>query len=177
MNLNGRVALVKRTNERFLVQQIPATGLVHCWGEVLSYKGVNAKFAVSRVFNRDEVLVSDVVIDTHLLSRLFDQTRKSPSMQVLLLKGEKLAIVKKDHSEARFADAHAREQAHPSMKCPCHDVPMRAKQNPRGGKFWGCSSHGETGCKVSYNSDFTKCFDPDGVVKDTSPELLSSAAE
>ena len=172
LNLHGRIATVKRTGERFLVQQLVlATGMVHCWGDVLSYRGTSPKFTESRIFRRDDVNITDSVITPPLLSELIHQTRKAPAMQAYLMRGDVNFVEKKDRSEARFATAPTWSICSDVHKCPCHETPMRLRRGPKGGVFWSCSTRGETGCNVTRSyEDPESIGDPDRVLKIASIE-------
>lgn len=154
LNLNGRIATVRSTGERFLVQQVLDSG-VYTWGDVISYHGTDAKFIDSKKFKRSEVNIEPIKITHELLGELFEQTRKGSTMHELLMSGDK--VVMKKPNGMRFAPAPASSIAHPSRKCPVHGTLMRQRRGPNGGWFWACPTRGETGCNITFNADFTKC--------------------
>lgn len=168
-----RIAKVKRTGHLYLVQCINVdSNVVHCWGNVLQYKGNKAKFDVANTnFRRDEVEISEVPIEPEVLNVLFQQTRKSPEMQKKICSGDFVVHAPKNLMEARFAKAPASSLKSDKYRCPCHGEWMRLRPGPRGGKFFACPTRSETGCNVTYSLDGA-VGDPDKVAAD-----LSDAAE
>lgn len=76
----GRIATVKATGERFLVQQRDLEGRkVHVHGHVTSFEEHVARYDGSKVFTEDAVTVEDVLVTAVLLDELFQQTRVSPA--------------------------------------------------------------------------------------------------
>lgn len=95
MTTKMRIATVKSTGDIYLVQQMhvnsdPKLNRVHCWGEVVSYKtsrattraksmelGASTKHSASKIFFRDAVEISEIVITGHVAQKLLDQAEKN----------------------------------------------------------------------------------------------------
>lgn len=73
------LATVKATGQMFIVirrELIGATVKVHCWGDLVSYKGLSSKHEGQRCFLGTAVEVREIAPSEHqqLLVRLFEQT-------------------------------------------------------------------------------------------------------
>ena len=77
-----QIATCNATGSRYLVQQMtigktPADDRVHCWGEVMSAKGLSSKHEASKVFLRSAVTVSEVDKTFALLEGLWRQNLRA----------------------------------------------------------------------------------------------------
>lgn len=74
MSKTVRIATVKATGQRFLVQQLSLdTGRAHCWGHVTSFKGRSTKHTASKHFVLDTVEVTEAPMTEGLAAELFEQ--------------------------------------------------------------------------------------------------------
>lgn len=77
MNL-VRIATVKSTGKRYIVQQLDfKTNRAHCWGELMSYdtKKSSRTFEGAKAFDLNEVTIAkDVPLTPKLLDELFEQS-------------------------------------------------------------------------------------------------------
>ena len=71
-----RVATVKATGKRFVVQQLEFSKnpKAHCWGNLVEYKGLSSKHDPSISFDLKDVEISEVPRTIQLLDALFQQT-------------------------------------------------------------------------------------------------------
>lgn len=67
-----RIATVKATGKKYIVQQWFG-GKVHCWGELVSYKGLSTKHGESKSFLEDFVTLETVDQNQSLVESLFAQ--------------------------------------------------------------------------------------------------------
>jgi hypothetical protein len=92
---NARIAVVKATGDRYVVQQItfaqdPRESRVHVWGEVMSYRtgraatreealrtGASMTHAARKTFVRDAVDIIEVPHDGALARALFEQAHRN----------------------------------------------------------------------------------------------------
>jgi len=155
-----RLATVKRTSERFIVQRVIFDrSLVECLGDMVGFgfgtKKLDVKFDGLKDFSRDSVEIKDIKLTLPLVNELFNQTRLT-SKRDILMSGEYEVLKKAGMVTIRKCPMT--EYAHASLVCPDHGCSMRMRRNPRGGEFWGCSSRGETECNVSCSADTTKWY-------------------
>lgn len=73
-----RIATVTATGNRYIVQQLslgktPEGDRVHCWGEVVSIKGLSTKHSASKTFPRGEVEIAELPSSFSLLEDLWHQ--------------------------------------------------------------------------------------------------------
>ena len=71
-----RVATVKATGKKFIVQQLEFSKnpKAHCWGNLLEYKGLSSKHEGSISFAMKDVEISEVPRTIQLLDAMFMQT-------------------------------------------------------------------------------------------------------
>lgn len=79
-----RIATVKATGERYVVQQIDfRSNKVHCWGELISFSGERGGSAFrkthagSKAFLADAVTVTEVEQSEALVKELFAQAKRA----------------------------------------------------------------------------------------------------
>lgn len=146
--MSERLATTKRDGKRYIVQQRDLrTGLVHCWGELVGYRGRERKHDGSVSFDFDSVHVEDVDLSKGLLADLFEQAALSREPE--LLAGD---LVVKEHGGERPGKGFYRSQfrRHPDMRCLCCGQPMRLRRLRTGASFYGCGSWERTGCNARW---------------------------
>jgi len=77
-----KIATCNATGSRYIVQQMtigrtPADDRVHCWGEVMSAKGLSSKHGKSLTFLRSAVTVAEVEKTFSLLKELWNQNLRA----------------------------------------------------------------------------------------------------
>jgi hypothetical protein len=167
-----RIATVKRTGERYLVQQINIDrGQVYTWQAVtgLGYgpKKKTLQIEGSQTFSRDSVHIETVHLSEGLALDLFEQYHLFRRDD--LMSGD-YEIVKSGNNVRRIRKSQLGAH-HATLKCPCHGTNMRICKATKGGSFWGCPTKGETGCRITFSTDEydsngnLRMSDPDGMVK------------
>ncbi len=78
MTNTKRIATVKATGDRYIVQQLDMrTGKVHCWGELTAYRGLSTKHGPSITFDRADVDVAESMWTQVLVNVLFAQAQRN----------------------------------------------------------------------------------------------------
>lgn len=166
-----RLATVKKSKSMHIVQWLDINkDVIHCWEHVKGY-GYGAKKSMLNIdgrvsFGRYDVTVTDVIVTVEVADALFEQYRSTRRSD--LMDGD--YAVEKDGKTARILKSPATFIKHDNLKCPVHNTRVRLRQPKHGGIFWGCSTRGETGCRISFSFEKQKLSDPDGMLGDIAAE-------
>lgn len=160
-----RIATVRRTGERYLVQQVNLDrNLVFCWAHLTGTgygpKKEQVQLEGSVSFPRGDVHLETVRLTTGIALDLFEQYRLARRDD--LMSGAFMVV--KQGNSARIRKSPATALQHEVKCCPRHSgIKLRLRRGRNGvGFFFGCATRGETGCNIAWSPDSDTWSDPDG---------------